>query len=194
MWTGEQQWLAESAVVSVQGNLLRAKGTQFGVDPVPYRLDYEVVTYPSWITERVTATAQGDGWTRSLDLRHDGVGGWECSTRHEGEVNLPDPGGNVADLVDALDCDLGRCPLTNTMPVRRHDLHNSPGAQSFTMAWISVPDLRVRAARQRYEHVRRDERGAVVRYVGEHRGFVGELEVDSDAFVVRYPTLAKRIG
>jgi hypothetical protein len=32
-----------------------------------------------------------------------------------------------------------------------------------------------------------------VRYVGEHRSFVGELELDHDGFVLLYPELARRV-
>ncbi len=74
------------------------------------------------------------------------------------------------------------------MPVRRHDLHRRPGAVDFLMAWVSVPDLAVHPSRQRYEHVRVDDEGAVVRYVGAHRGFEGELQLDPDGFVFVIPT------
>jgi hypothetical protein len=76
------------------------------------------------------------------------------------------------------------------MPVRRHGLHEAPGAVDFLMAWVAVPALAVSPSRQRYEHVR----PGVVRYVGEHRGYVGELELDADGLVVHYPELARRDG
>jgi hypothetical protein len=57
------------------------------------------------------------------------------------------------------------------------------------MAWVKVPDLSVHRSEQRYEPV--DER--TVRYVGKHRSFVGELELDRDGLVVRYPELAERV-
>lgn len=65
---------------------------------------------------------------------------------------------------------------------------------SFLMAWVSVPDLRVVPSRQRYEHVGERDGRLVVRYVGEHRDFVGELELDDDGFVLLYPELAERVG
>jgi hypothetical protein len=52
----------------------------------------------------------------------------------------------------------------------------------------------VQPSRQRYEHVRLTADGAVVRYVGEHRDFVGELELDRDGVVIFYPDLARRVG
>jgi hypothetical protein len=33
-----------------------------------------------------------------------------------------------------------------------------------------------------------------VRYVEEHRGFVGELQLDGDGLVVVYPDLAERVA
>jgi hypothetical protein len=79
------------------------------------------------------------------------------------------------------------------MPVRRHRLHEQPGEVDFLMAWVSVPDLGVHPSEQRYEHVRRETDHAVVRYVGRHRDFVGDLVFDRDGVVERYPDLAIRV-
>ena len=76
------------------------------------------------------------------------------------------------------------------MPVRRSGLHERAGAEDFVMAWVSVPDLKVHASPQRYEHVR----PGVVRYVSRDGDFTSELEVDADGLVVRYPRLAERVG
>ena len=107
---------------------------------------------------------------------------------------LPAPGGDHGAVTGALDCDLAFCPLTNVMPIRRHELHLHPGGRDFLMAWISVPDLGLPPSRQRYEHVGRRDGRLVVRYVGEHRSCVGELELDEDGFVLLYPDLARRVG
>ena len=75
------------------------------------------------------------------------------------------------------------------MPVRRSALHEHAGSEDFVMAWVSVPDLRVHASPQRYEHVR----PGVVRFVALDGDFTAELELDADGFVVRYPRLAERV-
>ena len=62
------------------------------------------------------------------------------------------------------------------MPVRRSGLHERPGSEDFVMAWVSVPDLRLHASPQRYEHVR----PGVVRYVALDGDFTAELELDDD--------------
>jgi hypothetical protein len=191
IWEGVDSWRAEAALVDLDADGLRASGTQLGVDPLPYRLDYELEAGPAWATRRLHVTATGTRWRRRLDLRSDGRGNWTCAVELDGEVGLPDPGGDPAAVAGALDCDLGRCPLTNTMPVRRHELHRRPGAMDFVMAWVSVPDLAVHLSRQRYEHVRADAAGTIVRYLD--RDFVAELEMDAEGIVVTYPELARQV-
>jgi len=62
------------------------------------------------------------------------------------------------------------------------------------MAWVSVPDLHVTRSRQRYEHVRADERGATVRFLDVDSEFTAELELDPAGLLVFYPGLARRVG
>jgi uncharacterized protein len=81
-----------------------------------------------------------------------------------GSVDPPMPGGKVTTLNDALDCDLGLLPLSNTMPILRHRLHQQAGVAECTMAWVSVPDLTVHRSLQRYQHLRTAPNGAVVRF------------------------------
>jgi uncharacterized protein len=77
------------------------------------------------------------------------------------------------------------------MPVRRHSLHERDGVTEILAAWVSVPDLTLRASRQRYEHVR----PGVVRFtdLDVHEGFTAELELDADGLVLIYPELARRL-
>ena len=59
------------------------------------------------------------------------------------------------------------------------------------MAWVSVPDLRVHASPQRYEHVR----PGVARYVLARRRLHSQSSSSTTTgLVVRYPRLAERVG
>jgi hypothetical protein len=81
------------------------------------------------------------------------------------------------------------------MPVLRHGLHRAPGAAGtgdFLMAWVSVPDLAVRASRQTYTHLARTERGGRVHFASGD--FHRDLEFDADGYVIDYPTLARRLA
>jgi hypothetical protein len=194
-WRGLDAWRSEVAAFDLDADGIAAAGSQVAVDPVPYRLDYRLEA-PGFITRRLVVEAQGPGWWRRLELGHDGVGTWEAAASHRGAaVDLPDPGGDTAVLAGALDCDLGLSPLTNLMPIRRSGLDRVAGAADFTMAWVSVPDLRVVASAQRYERIGRDGEGAVVRYVdrGLFPGFEADLRLDRSGVVVLYPELAVRV-
>ena len=193
MWAGLDGWRAEVADVDLGPRGVSAGGTQLGVDPVAYRLDYRLEAGEGFVTRGLSVEATGEGWARRLRLSHDGAGAWSCEADEEGDPPLPPIGGEVEAVGGALDCDLAFSPLTNLIPVRSHGLHERPGAANFLMAWVSVPDLGVHPSRQRYEHVRSDAHEAVVRYVGAHRGFVGELELDGDGLVRVYRELARRV-
>ena len=192
IWAGVDAWRSEVAAVELTAEGVTATGTQVGADPLPYRADYRLDASNGFVTVRLEVVAEGTGWRRELDLVHDGRGAWTCRAAAYGEVELPAPGGDAATLRGALDCDLGLCPLTNVMPIRRSGLDRRPGAEDFLMAWVSVPDLAVHASAQRYEHVR----PGVVRYVdrGTFDGFRAELELDGDGLVERYPELAERVA
>ena len=164
VWRGTDEWRAESAAVELSDDGLRATGTQIGAG---YRVDYELdASLEGFVTDSLTVTARGDGWSRALTLRREQMGD------------------------DVLDCDLAFSPLTNAMPILRHRLHERPGTADFMMAWVDLPSLAVHESAQRYEHVR----PGVVRFLdrGEFDGFTAELELDGDGLVVRYPGLAER--
>ena len=192
-WSGVDQWRAELCWFTFGPDGLEAQGTQIGVEPMPYRMDYSLDATDGYRTRRLEVSVTMAESSRRLELLADGSGNWTSTTDSAGESDLPPPGGDLSAVSGAIDCDLGLCPATNSMPVVRHGLHRGPGAHDFLMAWVSVPDLGVHPSRQRYEHVRLTPDGSVVRYVGEHRSFVVELEMDADGVVMFYPDLARRV-
>jgi hypothetical protein len=166
-------WRAEVCEVDLSDGGIKAAGAQVGSTPQPYRAAYELEARKEWVTRRLRVEVGGVG---SLELRHDGKGTWAGVA-------------NAAELEGALDCDLAFSPLTNLMPVRRHRLHEQPGAVDFAMAWVSLPDLEVHRSEQRYEHL---EPGKV--RFSDDSGFTADLELDADGLVVVYPGLARRAG
>jgi hypothetical protein len=191
-WAGAGQWRAESAQVWTDGDRFSATGVQLGVDPVPYRLDYELRTTAGWITSTLDVVVVGSGWRRALHLARETDGRWSARTENEGTGPLPLPGFDAEALTDAVDCDLGLSPLTNTMPILRHRLHRSAGSAEFMMALVSVPDLAVEPSPQRYEHRHTTPSGAMVGF--SSGSFSAELELDQDGFLVDYSGLARRVS
>jgi hypothetical protein len=188
---------AEFAEVSLGGTSLRAAGVAVSGDPLPYRMTYELECADAFITRKLTVQTRGASWSRRLVLSRDPRGVWDVQASADGDVDLPSPGGDPAAFAPALDCDLGECPVTNTMPVLRHGLLNGGGPRDFLMAWISVPDLAVRPSAQRYTFVGPPAPAtglpagsAVIRY--ESGTFRADVVFDDDGLVVDYPGLGRR--
>lgn len=189
-------WPLESVLLTVDPETgLSVTGTQLGMEPCSYRADYQLETGPDVVTRSLRIQVVGDGFARALELLRDEAGAWTCDVVVEGTppVGLDEPGPAAGtDLRGALDCDIALSPLTNLLPIRRLGLHVSPGRHDLVMAFVSMPDLAVRASAQRYEHVAPGE----VRYtdLGVHPGFEAVLAVDEEGLVVDYPGLARRVG
>ncbi|WP_344969100.1 putative glycolipid-binding domain-containing protein [Streptosporangium fragile] len=184
-------WVKDGGAEYAEVNLsseLTAVGVAIGTDPVPYRLEYTLRTFPGYMTELLSVRAHGPGWQRALDLRRSAHGTWSCETKTDGHLEGPFPGGDMGVLNDALDCDLGFSPLTNTMPVLRHGLNACEGRMDFVMALVQVPHLHVIRHAQRYTHIAPN----AVRF--ESEGFGADLTLDDDGIVVDYPGLAKLVG
>lgn len=166
-----------TAWVELTPHSLTARGRAVGLVPEPYWVTYALETSDGYVTSRLHVTVETAASTKELDLRNDG-GRWTVDGAHR------------PDLDGALDCDLGLCPLTNTLPVLRHGLHQRPGTgpHPFLMAWVSVPDLAVSADRQTYTHLARAEHGARIRF--ESGDFRADVEFDDDGLVLEYPSLA----
>ena len=165
VWAGTDAARLEIAYVQLGGDALTARGTQIGVEPEPYRHDYVVETGRGFVSERLQAEVELAGGIGSLELRR-------------GRKPLAE---------DVLDVDLAFSPLFNSLPVLRHGLHRGGDARELTTAFVSVPDLSVSRAQQRYVPL---SRGRVRFRAGS---FSAELEVDPDGFVTRYPELAERV-
>lgn len=183
---------AEFADVLMQPHRMTALGIAIGSSPFGYRLDYKLETRSDFITSGLLVTARGGGWSRRLDLRRLRSGRWTARTSSRGHAEMPAPGGSMSTFDEALDCDLALSPLTNSMPVLRHGLLEGGGPVDFLMAWVSVPDLSVRASRQRYTFVRKSRGISVVRYESASRDFVAELTFDADGLVIDYPGIGRR--
>lgn len=166
-----------------------------GVSLTPsYASSWQLDVGSGWVTRSLCANIQGDKWGRSLVLTRDGSGEWSIDAKAWGDIDLPAPGlADTASLQGAIDCDLGLCPLTNTMPIRRLGLlDQSVSDTALVMAWVDVPSLRVLRSDQVYGSGTSMTPGTV-RYASYSRDFTAELTVDSNGIVVDYPQLAQRV-
>jgi uncharacterized protein len=195
IWEGLDSKRWEVAHITLWSTGVTAEGTQVGVEPLPYRLDYTLDASDGFVTRALDVRVHGEGWRRRLLVRHDGSGFWEAEATAEGRVNLPAPEPAVEGLSEARDCDLGLSPLTNLMPLNRLGLLTKRTSASIVVAWVSVPELVLRPYHQRYEHIAVNDRGATVRFIDEDlfAGFTADLQLDPGGIVQEYPQLARRV-
>jgi hypothetical protein len=193
-WVKDDPFGVEFAEIQIAEEHMSARGVAVGTAPLPYRLDYELGTQIGFATARLRVTSRGEGWRRELDLRRDADGVWSVAAAEEGHLDLPPAGGDSAQLVGALDCDLGLSPVTNMMPILRHGLLHAGGPIEFTMAWVAVPALAVQPDGQRYLHVRSAADHHVIRYEAIDASFAADITVDADAVVIDYPAIARQLS
>jgi len=140
-------------------------------DGAPWRIDYAIELDSAGRTRLLTIGADGlaDGAPVRVDIRleADGRGRW----RRDGASVIDDP--------DALDCDLGFSPSTNTLPIRRLGLEIGQ-KREIAVAWILFPSFEVVHGRQSYERL--TERAWRYRSAG----FEADLTVDDDGLVADY--------
>ena len=209
IWSGEGEdrdgdWHVEFAGIELGDAGLRARGTQLGAVPVPYRLDYRLdATGEDFATRDLHVEATGAGWRRRLRLARDQAGEWTVEAAAEGSPQLgsgvdgfPAPEWRGSGARRGARLRPRAVPAHQCDAVHRHRLDREPGSVDFLMAWVSVPDLAVHASRQRYQHLWRDGERAVVRYAsleGDRVTFTSDLEFGADRLVRVYPQLARRL-
>ena len=193
-WTGPDPERIESAQVLLEGDTMRARGTSTTAE---YTRAWTLDCGPGWVTRHLWLGVWGDGWSRTLDLRRGERDGVWTARRAEGDDPPADVDLGTLDLGDALDCDLALCPITNTMPVLRHDLVHAAQAGErrsvdFAMAWVDVPDLTIHWSPQTYTALGpAGDDGALIDFVSED--FHAEITLDAAGLVVDYPTIGTRI-
>jgi hypothetical protein len=187
----------DSAETELGPDWLLARGES--VTPA-YALTWSLTTVSGWVTETLRVNVDGGTWSRSLTLGRDDSGGWSAEAGADG-AGPERPPGLVDDayvLTGALDCDLGLCPFTNTMPILRHRLNTTDPAprQELLMAFVDVPSLAVLPSRQGYSQVAPPSADgiSVVRYESLDSTFRSDLTVEPDGLVLDYPQLADRLA
>lgn len=177
---------------------LYARGTMLAEDPLPHTARYSLQTDERWASVRLEVTFEGAGWLRSVRLER-AAGEWHVSAGEQGDLDaaLAATGRAPAGLPgceeperlgDALDVDLGACPLTNTLPIRRLGLSGAAAGTSTTItaAWVLVPSLQVLPNRQTYTVLDSTH----IRYASGD--FTADLTVDEQGYIAHYPGLASR--
>jgi uncharacterized protein len=174
-WTA-LQWDGFEHVIASHGPAgFRADSWMILADPSPARVSYQLTCDSQWQVTALAIRVTDAASDRTLTLSREPAGDWHA----QGDRPLPD-------LRGCTDVDINRSPLTNTLPIRRLDFG---AARDIDVVYVSVPELTVRRARQRYELLSAGR--PVYRY--ESGSFRADLPVDDDGIVIDYPGLWRRV-
>jgi uncharacterized protein len=152
----------------------------FGRDDRVFRLQYEVRCTSNYEVRETRVALLGTPH-RSIELFTDGGGTWT------GRDGLPLPA-----LDGCTEVDISESPFTNTLPIRRLRLASGQSAE-ILVAYVTVPDLDVYPAKQRYTFLGVESNLGVYRYEGLGTEFTADVRVDGDGLVVEYPELCRRL-
>ena len=175
IWQGLDEWHAESAHVRIHDDRLMATGTQLGVTPEPYRLDYTLRTGPKFLADTLDLSVLRTGALKRLRLVRHEDGSWTADDRP-----LPE-------LEGALDTDVMSSPVFNSMPALRHEMLGGGEPQDLVMSFVAIPDLAVTRSDQRYTPL---GDGRVNYLSGD---FTADIQFDDDGLVLNYPHVADRV-
>ncbi len=173
-WDGCEAGLEHVDVRPADGGLRMSGVVIAQEDGAKFGLSYRLKLDALWRTrEALLRTTSG----HVLHLESDGHGHWR------------ENGKDQPALQGCLDIDIQATPLTNTLPVRRLDLETGESME-IRLCYISMPDLIVSAASQRYTAL---DAGSLYRFESLEDGFTADLPVDQDGFVLDYPGLFRRL-
>jgi|SRR5579859_1330641 len=168
-WPGLEHVIGRS-----DGGGFHADSRLIMIEDGPARVSYQLECDPGWGFRELTIAVTDASGDRSLVLTA-ADGRWRAD------------GADRPDLAACVDIDINCTPLTNTLPIRR--LAWSPGAAAdLDVAYVSVPELDVRAVSQRYMQL------AAGLYRYESGSFRVDLPVDEGGFVLDYPGFWTRVG
>src|SRR5256885_9831892 len=118
----------DHALLAEQSGLY-ARGTMTAAEPVPYTCAYELLVDDGWGSVRLSVSAEGAGWLRSVKLER-AAGRWRVTAGEQGDLDAAlvaarHPPRRLAGIEEpaplrgAPRVGLGPRPPANTPPVRR---------------------------------------------------------------------------
>lgn len=169
--------------LQVEPGGVRADSLIIAVDDAgrPYRARYRIDCDGDWTVRRARIELL-EGPPRALDLRADGHGRWTDGVT-----------GAAVPLDGCMDVDVYPSPFTNALPIRRLPDPVVSRPMAIEVAWVVLPELTVRVARQEYTLLARGADGARWRFRSLDSDFTVELDVDRDGLVRDYPDIARRL-
>jgi hypothetical protein len=181
VWEAQQWPGMEYLRLEERASEIIADGTIIMIDEtLPLRIHYTIHCDPAWAVQQASIEVEGYRAPRRR-LKADGAGARRIV------LNMP-----LEHLEGCIDIDIAATPFTNTLPIRRLHLKRGTSAE-IKVLYITIPELSLSAAWQRYTCLEAGPEGSRYRYESLDSGFTAELEVDADGLVTDYSELWRRL-
>jgi hypothetical protein len=145
----------------------------------PFRARYRIEATRDWTMRSCDIRVQEPGEVeRRLGLRVDGAARWRDASS----------GRELPELAGCREVDIQVSPFTNSLPIGRLRLRQGRSSD-IQAAYITVPELSLSAAPQRYTRLGPDR----YRYEALDTGFAAEISIDEDGLVLDYPEIFQRV-
>lgn len=185
-WQAEDEVGLEGARILIGASGFRALGRVVRTGPRgELTASYRLTVNEDRAVERLSVTAATADRERHLTMNRTEDGYWL----------LDDGSGSTrSDFGGAIDVDLERSPLFNTLPIRRLGLHLEPGDHRIPVLFVSLPSLTVELVDRRYRTVSvvDGDSPAIINFSAGD--FTVDLTVDADGILSHYPGLGRRVG
>ena len=179
LWVAADDSGCECVRLSVTSDSITADGVIVHLDPsAPYSLHYRILCDPGWHVRELAVRREGAN-TVLLRCDHD---------RHWTDAK----GDRLQTLDGCGDVDILASPFTNTIALRRLGLAQGETAL-ISVAFLSVPEMTMKAVQQRYTFLQKGTQQSMYRYESLSSGIMTELPVDPDGLVIEYPNSFRRL-
>ncbi|HEY5881261.1 MAG TPA: putative glycolipid-binding domain-containing protein [Nakamurella sp.] len=180
-WSSEDGRRLETVRVVMTERGLRASGYLVRVGKQSFGASYSVLCDSAGRTRRITLHSDSAVTERGLSLTRTPGGPW---------LDGAGKSSPKADLDLAFDVDFAASVFSNSLAIRRLDLHRRLGQESVVVAEVDFPDLIVQPVVHHYRTLELDEQGARLRHQGPNGHH--ELTVDREGFVLDVAHLSYR--
>jgi len=142
----------------------------------PWQVNYTLTLNPRWEAQTVFIEVMSEqNYTIAL---------------HKNELQqwLNEKGEHLEAFDGCVDVDISFTPFTNSLPINRLQLTKGEG-QDIRVVYVDVRNGVVKTVKQRYLN----KGSQIYKYENEDSGYISELIVDKDGYVVDYPGIWQQI-
>lgn len=142
----------------------------------PWLVRYTLTLNPRWEAQTVFIEVMSEQ-NYTIELYKNDLQQW-----------LNEKGEHLEAFDGCVDVDISFTPFTNSLPINRLQLTKGEG-QNISVVWVDIKNGDVKRVKQRYLN----KGSKIYKYENEHSGYISELIVDDEGYVIDYPGIWQKI-